>query len=121
MNPFLLLATGNLVLGGLVCLLGLIILRENPRQTLNRLVAFMLFFGGLGSLVTALEFLAARSAGSGPSLAAGGAGFAHNFAYVWEFFFPTLLLFASYFPRERGFTKRFRVFLPVRRSCSSTS
>jgi hypothetical protein len=29
-----------------------------------------------------------------------------NFSYLWEFFFPTLFLFASLFPEERGFTRR---------------
>ena len=36
MSSFRLLATLNLCLGGLVFLLGLVILRENPRQRLNR-------------------------------------------------------------------------------------
>ena len=34
----------------LVFLLGFIILRENPRYRLNRIVALMLFFGGLGAI-----------------------------------------------------------------------
>ena len=38
MTSFLILAALNLVLGGLVFLLGLVILRENPRQKLNRVV-----------------------------------------------------------------------------------
>lgn len=109
MSPFLLLATGNLVLGGLVFLLGLVILRENPRQTLNRVVAFMLFFGGLGSFVTALGFVSTQ----GPGTAARGGVVAENFAYIWEFFFPTLLLFSSIFPQERGPRRRFRSFTLV--------
>ena len=36
MNSLRVLATINLVLGGLVFLLGMLILRENPRQRLNR-------------------------------------------------------------------------------------
>jgi serine phosphatase RsbU (regulator of sigma subunit) len=109
MHVFVLLATGNLILGGLVFLLGLTILRENPRQTLNRVVAFMLFFGGLGSILTALGFLAVRGGPQGTAAPA-GVSLAQNFAYLWEFFFPTLFLFASIFPRERGFVRRFRGF-----------
>ena len=36
MGSYLILATVNLVLGGLAFLLGMLILRENPRQRLNR-------------------------------------------------------------------------------------
>jgi hypothetical protein len=57
-NSLLALATINLVLGGLVFLLGVLILRENPRQRLNRVVALMMFFGGFGALLTALGLLA---------------------------------------------------------------
>ena len=61
-----LLATVNLVLGGLVFLLGFVILRENPRQRLNRVVSLMLFFGGFGAvlavgLVAELVWALARS------------------------------------------------------------
>jgi serine phosphatase RsbU (regulator of sigma subunit) len=103
MNPFFWLGTANLILGGLVLLLGLIILRENPRQKLNRVVVFMLFFGGLGSILAALTFL-------GPGKGAPRSILAQNFAFLWEFFFPTLFLFASIFPRERAFVRRFRGF-----------
>src|SRR5215470_16243792 len=101
-NSSHLLATLNLVLGGLVFLLGLVILRENPRQRLNRVVALMLFFGGLGSILAALSFM---SAGPGGNAAAAGAAqrSVQNFAYLWEFFFPTMFLFASLFPEERSF------------------
>ena len=71
MNPFFWLATANLILGGLVFLLGLLILRENPRQKLNRVVMSMLFFGGLGSILAALTFLeslAQMTADAGTSL-----------------------------------------------------
>lgn len=103
MNPFFWLATANLILGGLVFLLGLLILRENPRQKLNRVVMSMLFFGGLGSILAALTFLGTGKETSRPVLA-------QNFAYLWEFFFPTLFLFASIFPRERAFVRRIRGF-----------
>jgi hypothetical protein len=43
------LATLNLVLSGLVFLLGLVILRENPRHRLNRVVALLLFCGSFGA------------------------------------------------------------------------
>jgi sigma-B regulation protein RsbU (phosphoserine phosphatase) len=109
MRSFFLLATINLCLGGLVFLLGLLILRENPRQRLNRVVAMMLFFGGFGSVLAALSFLGS-GAGTAGAVAVGTAGATQgsvqNFAYLWEFFFPTLFLFASLFPEERFFARR---------------
>jgi len=98
-NSSHLLATVNLVLGGLVFLLGFVILRENPRQRLNRVVSMMLFFGGLGGVLAALTLLVP---GTGE-----GAGLQSNVAYVWELFFPTAFLLASVFPEERAFTQSF--------------
>jgi serine phosphatase RsbU (regulator of sigma subunit) len=105
MSSFLVLATMNLALGGLVILLGLVILRENPRQRLNRVVASMLFFGGFGSLLAGLGFLQTRSAPA-MSGALPAANSVQGLAYLWEFFFPTLFLFACIFPDERGFARR---------------
>ena len=98
-NSSQVLATVNLVLGGLVFLLGFVILRENSRQRLNRVVSSMLFFGGFGAVLAALSLLVS---GTG-----GGAGLQANVAYVWELFFPTAFLLASIFPEERPFTRPF--------------
>jgi len=104
MKSFLLLSTLELSLGGLVFLLGFIILRENPSHRLNRTVAMMLFFGGLGAVLAALSFMATRTVttATGP----GTANLLESVSYLWEFFFPALFLFASIFPRERAFTRR---------------
>ena len=76
MKLFLVLSTVNLSLGGLVFLLGFIILRENPGHRLNRVVALMLSFGGLGAVLTALAFLATGPAGltSATSAVSGATG-----------------------------------------------
>src|SRR5262245_47034113 len=110
MNSLLVLATVNLVLGGLVFLLGILILRENPRQRLNRVVSLMMFFGGFGALLTALGLLPSRAVTTAAvSVATGAAkGQVQHFAYLWEFFFPSLFLFACLFPQERRFTRRLR-------------
>ena len=105
MSSTTLLTTLNLSLGGLVFLLGFIILRENPGYRLNRVVALMLFFGGLGAVLTALSFLATGPAGL-QTVSGGRPDTLQNMSYVWEFFFPTLFLFASTFPEERAFTRR---------------
>ena len=107
MNTFLLLSTLNLALGGLVFLLGLVILRENAAQRINRVVAMMLFFGGLGAILAGVAFLAARPGTAGSHEAS---EVLTNFSYLWEFFFPTLFLFACLFPSERAFTRRLVLF-----------
>ncbi len=112
MNSVLVLSTLNLSLGGLAFLLGLIILRENVAQRLNRVVALMLFFGGFGAILAGLAFLASRAAGAGTHAAAASEAL-RNGAYLWEFFFPTLFLFACIFPEERPFVSRFAL-LPGR-------
>src|SRR4030095_10884716 len=102
MNSTLFLATLNLSLGGLVFLLGFVILRENSSSRLNRVVAQMLFFGGLGAIFGALGMLAARAGAAAQTVG----NVLQNVSYVWEFFFPSLFVFASLFPEERAFTRR---------------
>jgi serine phosphatase RsbU (regulator of sigma subunit) len=109
MNTFLLLSTLNLTLGGLVFLLGVIILREDTRNRLNRVVAMLLFFGGLGSVLAALSFMAGRAA-TAPSAER---DLLDQLAYLWEFYFPTLFLFASIFPAERTFVRRLQLPGPM--------
>jgi hypothetical protein len=104
MKSFLLLSTLELSLGGLVFLLGFIILRENPSHRLNRTVALMLFFGGLGAVLAALSFMSTRTVST--ATVPGSANLLESVSYLWEFFFPALFLFASIFPRERAFTHR---------------
>jgi phosphoserine phosphatase RsbU/P len=102
MNPSVILSTVLLGLGGLVLLLGVVILRENPGQRLNRIVAAMLFFSGFGAVLAGIGYLAGRTAAT--AIAGAGPDLLQSMAYVWELFFPTLFLFASVFPEERGFT-----------------
>ncbi len=111
-NSSNLLATISMVLGGLVFLLGLVILRENTKQRLNRIVALLLFFGGFGAVFAAVALLAPG---------AGAATVSQNAAMLWELFFPTAFVFAAVFPEERAFTRWLRLpgpfqdrsFLPI--------
>lgn len=107
MNSYLLLSTLNLTLGGLVFLLGVVILRENPAHRVNRVVAMMLFFGGIGAILAGVAFLAARHGAGGTREAP---ELLNNVSYLWEFFFPTLFLFACLFPVERAFVRRIVLF-----------
>ncbi|MFO7768310.1 MAG: PP2C family protein-serine/threonine phosphatase [bacterium] len=104
------LQVGVFLAGGLLLmLLGLVIFREDPSRQLNRITAVMLFFGGIGSLMGAI----------GPSLGIpagtpGEPGAVINttlqgirqLSVLWEFFFPTLVLFTLAFPRESELLER---------------
>ncbi len=85
-------------------LLGLVILRENPKQRLNRVTSTMMFLGGLGPLLgafgTMVQYL-------NPAQNVLGTRLYFNFFYLWEFFFPQLVLFSLIFPRESKFIRRY--------------
>jgi serine phosphatase RsbU (regulator of sigma subunit) len=100
-------ATLCISLGALIILLGIAIVREDPRQRPNRWAALMLSFGGLGALLVGLG-LAVRGA-SGPG-AVVTADTVQYFSYLWEFFFPALLLFVLTFPREPRWYRRVPFF-----------
>jgi serine phosphatase RsbU (regulator of sigma subunit) len=90
-----LLAAVYLFVGVLTALLGLVILRENSAGRLNRVTSMMLFFASVGAVLGAGSLLDPSGADQGVR-----APLVANFAYLWEFFFPTLLLFAASFPQE---------------------
>ncbi len=111
MNNFL--ASLHFVIAGLVFILGLVLLRENPRGRLNRIVASMLLFVGLGATLGSSDFLIPQV---DPKRAT-RVDLVRDFGYLWEFYFPTLLLFAMSYPTPwRGFARRgaviFALFLP---------
>ena len=96
-------ATLYLIVGGLVFLLGIVILREAPREKANRATALMLFFGGLGSVLGAIGFILE---GVGGTKRTGGTDLLRSFNYLWELFFPSLLYFACVFPSPNRLIRR---------------
>lgn len=111
MNSFI--ATLYLLVGGLVVLLGFVILREGPGEKANRATAFMLFSGGIGSVLggMGLLLLDVGATRGDPN------DVLRSFNYLWEFFFPSLLYFACVFPEENRFTRHipfiaFWIFVP---------
>ncbi len=100
-------ATLCVSLGALIILLGIAIFREDPRQKSNRWAALMLSFGGLGALLVGLS-LAATGARGRNAIATADA--VEYFSYLWEFFFPALLLFVLVFPREPRWFRRVPFF-----------
>ncbi len=100
-------ATLCVSLGALIILLGIAIFREDPRQRANRWAALMLTFGGLGALLVGLSLSAGAHQGNGVVVAADAVQY---FSYLWEFFFPALLLFVLVFPREPRWFRRVPLF-----------
>lgn len=103
MNVGFFLASVQLTAGGLIIILGLVLLRESPRNPLNRLVALLLFFAGLGATLGSSDFLIPQI---NPKLEQRGVDLVSEFSYLWEFFFPYLLLFSLSFPRTHPFVQR---------------
>src|SRR6266850_435099 len=97
------IATLYLIVGGLVFLLGIVILREAPRERANRATALMLFFAGIGSVLGATGFIL-ESANVAPRSSSND--LLRSFNYLWELFFPSLLYFACVFPRENPLVRR---------------
>jgi len=95
MNYGYVLASFHLILGGLILLLSVVLLRENPRNRLNWLLALVLFFAGLGATIGSSDFLMPQI---DPKASRERVDLVVQFSYLWEFFFPTLLLFALSFP-----------------------
>lgn len=96
--------------GVLIFLFGLVVMREAPRQRLNIVTALMLFLAGLGSILAASGQV---FHGAQPGSVVSHVPFVENFAYLWEFFFPALLLFSLLFPRERRILKRIPLIGPA--------
>jgi serine phosphatase RsbU (regulator of sigma subunit) len=100
-NSTYLLASVTLVLGGLVFLLGLVILRENSHQRLNRIVSLLLFFGGFGTVLAGFALLQPAASHSTDAV--------EKAALFWELFFPTAFVLASIFPEEHVFLRTIRL------------
>lgn len=84
--------------GGFLIFIAITITRDNFASLANRAGGAMLFFAGLGPLSLALGYVIDSSA-------TGQAAFHESTLYhlhhVWEFFFPSLLIFSWLFPIDR--------------------
>ena len=87
------LAVFLLVCGIVIFLLGLTLLRVGRSSAPMRAAALMLFFAGLGPLLSASGMILQRSLSEGTVLFT---TMLETFEYLWAFYFPSLLLFLPY-------------------------
>lgn len=93
-----------LAVGVFLFLLGLTILRTGGSSPTTRSTALMLFFCGIGPILSATNTILVSSLREGSVVYS---SMVENFEYLWEFYFPSLLLFSLTFPRENRFIRRF--------------
>ncbi|MFQ5628472.1 MAG: SpoIIE family protein phosphatase [bacterium] len=90
-------------------LLAWLIVRENPRQTVNRILSVLLFFAAFAPILTAFGFLIESSESISPDSQTLKATF-----IIWEFFFPQLFLFSLVFPTQNRVLKSHpRIYIPL--------
>ncbi len=83
-----------------------IILKENVRSSQNRATAGMLFFAGIASLmVSVFDTIIIEPDRISQSIT--------NIFYIWELFFPTLLIFSVLFPEPLPVYKRHKRLLQL--------
>ncbi|MDZ4723386.1 MAG: SpoIIE family protein phosphatase [candidate division Zixibacteria bacterium] len=102
------------LIGGFLVFLAVTVIRDNFSNRLNRVAGSMFFFAGLGPLSLAIGLLLGRETLRAIPLTDSSL---YNLIYLWEFFFPTLLLFSWLFPADRLRELRFPrlpllIFLP---------
>jgi len=92
-----------LACGIFIFLLGLTILRIGQSSAPTRAAALMLFFAGVGPLLSATGIILDSTLKEGSVVYR---NMVENFEYLWEFYFPSLMLFALSFPRENTLLRR---------------
>ena len=94
----LLLSIFYLAGGIFIFLLGLTILRAGTSSTPTRATALILFFAGLGPILSATSIILQSTLKEDAVVYR---SMVENFEYLWEFYFPSLLLFSLSYPREQ--------------------
>ena len=87
--------------GALLILLSGIIFRENPRGRINRVTALMLLFAGIAPVLATIYYAIILPSGREfPP-------YVYNLFFVWELFFPSLILFTAIFPVEHRYYRKY--------------
>ncbi len=102
---YTLLSVFYLACGAFIFLLGLTILRSGRSSSPTRATALMLFFAGVGPILSATSIILQSTLREDAVVYRSMV----HFEYLWEFYFPSLLLFALTYPREHRFAPPFVV------------
>lgn len=108
MDTFSFLASFYFVCGAIIFFLAVTILRHSVRSIVNWSTALVLIFAGFGPLLGALSVFLEQNLRRGTYLFESLVG---SFNYTWEFFFPSLVLFALVHPRRHQLWKHARRFI----------
>ena len=93
------------VCGVIIFFLAVSILRHSGRNVINWATALVLFFAGFGPILGAMGVLLEQNISNGTVLFKSLVG---SFDYIWEFFFPALVLFALVHPVRHRLWRFFR-------------
>ena len=102
------LASFYLVCGIIIFFLAVTILRQSGKSAISWFTALVLFFASFGPMLGAIGFLLQRTPREGTVLFK---NLVASFDYVWEFFFPALVLFALVYPRRHRAWQWIRKFV----------
>jgi len=91
------LASFYLVCGIIIFFLAVMILRQSGKRAVSWFTALVLFFASFGPILGAISFMLKSNPREGTILFKDLVG---SFDYAWEFFFPSLVLFALVYPRR---------------------
>ncbi len=108
------LASFYFVCGTIIFFFAVTILRYSVRDIVGWATALVLFFAGIGPLLGALGVILEQNLQQGAYVFR---NLVNNFDYIWEFFFPSLVLFALVYPKRHPIWKYIRryafiLFLP---------
>jgi sigma-B regulation protein RsbU (phosphoserine phosphatase) len=105
------LASFYLACGVIIFFLAITILRHSAKNVVNWSTALVLLFAGTGPILGAISTLLERTLAEGTVLFQ---NLVSSFDYIWEFFFPALVLFALVHPRRNKlwkYIKRYSILL----------
>lgn len=104
------LASFYLVCGIIMFFLAVTIVRQSGKTAASWFTALVLIFASFGPILGAIGFLLERNPREGTILFK---NLVASFDYVWEFFFPSLVLFALVYPRRHRLWPWIRRFVWV--------